>query len=161
MEKTRWTAWISMQPLLINIFFSSQQSILFFPFTYLHSYDSSIRPSRIFQSCLSPATLSGSSLELPQRYLSSPASSGSTPGFSLCWLRLENLQKEALRRHPHSNPGSTSAGSLYSELSSDVKVPHSVLDSWKHPLSMVAAPFIHLDQHSRLVSRQNSWPRKV
>lgn len=31
---------------------------------------------------------------------------------------------------PHSNPGSTSAGSLYSlDVSSDVKVPHSVLDS--------------------------------
>lgn len=88
----------------------------FFPFAYLHSYDGSNRPSRIFQSCLSPATLSGSSLELPQRYLSPPASSGSTPGFSLCWLRLENLQTEALRRHPiqiqdplqlaHSTPSS-------------------------------------------------------
>lgn len=85
-------------------FFSFRHSIRFFPFAYLHSYDGSNRPSRIFQSCLSPATLSGSSLELPQRYLSPPASSGSTPGFSLCWLRLENLQTEALRRHPNPNP---------------------------------------------------------
>lgn len=124
----------------------------FFPFTYLHPYDSSNRPSRIFQSCLSPATLSGSSLELPQRYLSPPASSGSTPGFSLCWLRLENLQTEALRRHPI-------------QIQDPLQLPHSTLSSLQTSRSltlfstaenMVAAPFIHLDQHSRLVSRQNS-----
>lgn len=134
--------WISMQPFSKSIFLLPSSHPPFLSFTHLHSVGSCNRPSRIFQSCLSQATLSGSSLEPPPRWKSSPVSSGSTPEvfFPLAtpWIPPKGCTQVA----PYSNPGSTSAGSLHSRLrTSDVKIPRSPLYRRKRSPSHCGSSF--------------------